>query len=263
MEYQYIVNPQTGRKCNVNSKTGRQVIQNYAQEGGMFKFGMKARIRNKQEPISINKGNVHKLRELIAQYKTNRNYALTLGEDVYRYNYELRNLYGKDGIGSALYDKPLDRNTIRDMEAKGCKPYRPGETITMKLSGFKKVKGDKGEVEYLPLYYLNHFVKHKLKQPEKLEDGDVYVYIFKDIKNKRDIAILNRGMWAELDKHDEVSDGVVRFKDSDISKIKDGMSWGREDTSKGGQIKVFYDGGDCFKWGYKRKTAPLHYTFKH
>ena len=57
MEYQYIVNPKTGRKCNVNSKTGRQVIQNYAQEGGLFKSGMKGRIRNNQEPVSINKKN--------------------------------------------------------------------------------------------------------------------------------------------------------------------------------------------------------------
>ena len=40
-------------------------------------------------------------------------------------------------------------------------------------------------------------------------------------------------MWAELNKHDEVSDGVVRFKDSNISKIKDGMSWDRVDTSLG------------------------------
>ena len=47
----------TDRKCNVNSKTIRQVIQNYAQEGGLFKSGMKGRIRNNQEPVSINKKN--------------------------------------------------------------------------------------------------------------------------------------------------------------------------------------------------------------
>lgn len=36
MEYQYITNPQTGRKVNVNTKLGQQIINNYAslQSGG-------------------------------------------------------------------------------------------------------------------------------------------------------------------------------------------------------------------------------------
>ena len=34
MEYQYIVNPKTNRKCSVNSKQGQQIINNYVQLGG-------------------------------------------------------------------------------------------------------------------------------------------------------------------------------------------------------------------------------------
>ena len=34
MEYQYIVNPKTNRKCRVNSALGRRIINNYVQLGG-------------------------------------------------------------------------------------------------------------------------------------------------------------------------------------------------------------------------------------
>ena len=34
MEYQYIVNPQTGRKCKTNSRLGRQLIKNYTIQNG-------------------------------------------------------------------------------------------------------------------------------------------------------------------------------------------------------------------------------------
>ena len=34
MEYQYIVNPQTGRRCRTNSRLGRQIIKNYSNQKG-------------------------------------------------------------------------------------------------------------------------------------------------------------------------------------------------------------------------------------
>ena len=34
MEYQFIVNPLTNRKCRVDSRLGRQIIKNYIQLGG-------------------------------------------------------------------------------------------------------------------------------------------------------------------------------------------------------------------------------------
>jgi len=256
MEYQYIVNPKTGRKCNINGKLGREVIRNYAQKGGMFKFGAKGRERNRQEAVAITKANVENLRELIAEHKTNRNYSITLGQG-YEYNYRLVNRHGgKDFLATANYDMEVTRDREGDMERKGCKPYKAGETLTMKLKEFKKVKADNGEVQYLPLYYLNHFVENKLKQKDK---GDVYVYIFEDIKTKRDIAILNKGMWARFEKRDEVYDGVVRFADSDMRNLHDGINWKNEKSTKGGQIKVFYDKGKCFNWGYKKTHAALHY----
>ena len=39
MEYQYIVNPQTNRKCRIDTALGRRIIKNYAkisQRGGKF-----------------------------------------------------------------------------------------------------------------------------------------------------------------------------------------------------------------------------------
>ena len=46
MEYQFIVNPQTNRKCRVDSVQGKRIIKNYIQMGGYGK--------DKFEPIKIN-----------------------------------------------------------------------------------------------------------------------------------------------------------------------------------------------------------------
>ena len=34
MEYQYIVNPQTNRRCRVDTSLGRRIVKNYAQTAG-------------------------------------------------------------------------------------------------------------------------------------------------------------------------------------------------------------------------------------
>ena len=41
MEYQYIVNPKTGRKCNIGSRTGKKIIKNYVNQTGGDKYSIK------------------------------------------------------------------------------------------------------------------------------------------------------------------------------------------------------------------------------
>ena len=60
MEYQYIVNPQTGRRVNVNSKIGRQIILAYGTElygaGWLADLGEKAKKAAKATGSAVAKG---------------------------------------------------------------------------------------------------------------------------------------------------------------------------------------------------------------
>ena len=39
MEFNYIINPETGKKVNINGKTGRKVLNNYVQAGSGIRSG--------------------------------------------------------------------------------------------------------------------------------------------------------------------------------------------------------------------------------
>ena len=39
MEFNYIVNPETGRKVSIHGKTGQKVLRNYLQAGGAMRSG--------------------------------------------------------------------------------------------------------------------------------------------------------------------------------------------------------------------------------
>lgn len=46
MEYQFIVNPQTNRKCSIHSRQGQRIIKNYINQSGSGMFGPSEKVVN-------------------------------------------------------------------------------------------------------------------------------------------------------------------------------------------------------------------------
>ena len=46
MEFNYIVNPETGRRVSIHGKTGQKVLRNYLQAGGAMRSGSRIHLNN-------------------------------------------------------------------------------------------------------------------------------------------------------------------------------------------------------------------------